>query len=168
MCAEANYPEQGKLPTRHQFTNWRASIISRIRLRGVKERIVEEAEHIAAETTHWKSSGERMRELLEERKAAPHAERPVEAAPWKRLSAARNTFTKRRKAHFATLEEQREDVWMREVKLVVDAESLAALTAWGPTAGTFRDLMRPGRRRPAGWVGTPKRNCGTSHTQLSR
>ena len=69
-----------------------------------------------------------------------------------RLSAARNTFTKRRKAHFATLEEQREDVWMREVKLVVDAESLAALTAWGPTAGTFRDLMRPGRR-PAGRVG---------------
>ena len=30
----------------------------------VKERIVAEAEQIAAEATHWKSSGERMRELL--------------------------------------------------------------------------------------------------------
>jgi Domain of Unknown Function (DUF349) len=110
--------------------------------RDIKERIVDEAEHIAAEATHWKSSGERMRELLEEWKAAPHAERAVEAALWKRLSAARNSFTKRRKAYFASLEEQREDVRVRKERLVTDAESLATSTAWGPTAGTFRDLMR--------------------------
>ena len=110
--------------------------------RDIKERIVDEAEHIAAEATHWKSSGERMRELLEEWKAAPHAERAVEAALWKRLSAARNSFTKRRKAYFASLEEQREDVRVRKERLVGDAESLATSTAWGPTAGTFRDLMR--------------------------
>ena len=110
--------------------------------RDIKERIVDEAEHIAAEATHWKSSGERMRELLEEWKAAPHAERAVEAALWKRLSAARNSFTKRRKAYFASLEEQREDVKVRKERLVGDAESLATSTAWGPTAGTFRDLMR--------------------------
>ena len=110
--------------------------------RDIKERIVDEAEHIAAEATHWKSSGERMRELLEEWKAAPHAERAVEAALWKRLSAARNSFTKRRKAYFASLEEQREDVRVRKERLVADAESLATSTAWGPTAGTFRDLMR--------------------------
>jgi len=110
--------------------------------REIKERIVGEAEHIAAEATHWKSSGERMRELLEEWKAAPHAERAVEAALWKRLSAARNAFTKRRKAYFAGLEEQREEVRVRKEKLVADAESLATSTAWGPTAGTYRDLMR--------------------------
>ena len=110
--------------------------------RDIKERIVDEAEQIAAEATHWKSSGERMRELLEEWKAAPHAERAVEAALWKRLSAARNAFTKRRKAYFASLEEQREDVRVRKERLVGDAESLATSTAWGPTAGTFRDLMR--------------------------
>jgi hypothetical protein len=110
--------------------------------RGIKERIVEEAEHIAAEATHWKSSGERMRELLEEWKTAPHAERAVEAVLWKRLSAARNAFTKRRKAYFATLEEQREEIRVRKERLVADAESLATSTAWGPTAGTFRDLMR--------------------------
>jgi Domain of Unknown Function (DUF349) len=110
--------------------------------REIKERIVDEAEHIAAEATHWKSSGERMRELLEEWKTAPHAERAVEAVLWKRLSAARNAFTKRRKAYFATLEEQREEIRVRKERLVADAESLATSTAWGPTAGTFRDLMR--------------------------
>jgi hypothetical protein len=110
--------------------------------REVKERIVDEAEHIAAEATHWKSSGERMRELLEEWKTAPHAERAVEAALWKRLSAARNAFTKRRKAYFAGLEDQREEVRIRKERLVTDAESLSTSTAWGPTAGTFRDLMR--------------------------
>ena len=110
--------------------------------RDIKERIVTEAEHIAAEATHWKSSGERMRELLEEWKAAPHAERTTEAALWKRLSAARNAFTKRRKAYFAGLEEQRETVRATKEKLVADAESLATSTAWGPTASTFRDLMR--------------------------
>jgi hypothetical protein len=110
--------------------------------REVKERIVDEAEHIAAEATHWKSSGERMRELLEEWKTAPHAERAVEAALWKRLSAARNAFTKRRKAYFAGLEDQREEVRLRKERLVADAESLSTSTAWGPTAGTYRDLMR--------------------------
>jgi len=115
---------------------------ARTSAREIKERIVAEAEQIAVEATHWKSSGERMRELLEEWKAAPHAERAVEAALWKRLSAARNAFTKRRKAYFAGLEEQRETVRIRKEKLVEEAESLATSTAWGPTASTFRDLMR--------------------------
>ena len=115
---------------------------ARTAARDIKERIVDEAEHIAAEATHWKSSGERMRELLEEWKTAPHAERAVEAVLWKRLSAARNAFTKRRKAYFAGLEEEREEVRLRKERLVADAESLATSTAWGPTAGTFRDLMR--------------------------
>jgi hypothetical protein len=110
--------------------------------RDIKEHIVAEAEHIAAEATHWKSSGERMRELLEEWKSAPHAERSVEAVLWKRLSAARNAFTKRRKAYFSGLEEQREEVRAQKEKLVADAESLSTSTAWGPTAGTYRDLMR--------------------------
>ncbi len=39
---------------------------ARVEARTYKERIVEEAEQIAAEATHWKISGERMRQLLEE------------------------------------------------------------------------------------------------------
>ena len=110
--------------------------------RGVKERIVEEAEHIAAEATHWKASGERMAELLEEWKAAPHADRAVEAVLWKRLSAARNSFTKRRKAYFASLEAERETVRIRKEKLVEEAEALADSTDWGPTTSAYRELMR--------------------------
>src|SRR5215469_13812669 len=106
---------------------------ARAEARDVKERIVEEAEHIAANATHWKASGERMAELLEEWKGAPHAERAAEAVLWKRLSAARNTFTKRRKAYFASLESERETVRLRKEKLVEEAEALAASTDWGPT-----------------------------------
>jgi uncharacterized protein DUF349 len=108
---------------------------ARVQAREIKERIVIEAEEIAAEATHWKSSGERMRELLEEWKAAPHAERAAEAALWKRLSAAR-------KAYFATLEAEREDVRVRKEQLVTDAEDLSGSTDWGPTTSAFRELMR--------------------------
>jgi len=107
-----------------------------------RERIVAEAERIATDATHWKISGERMRELLEEWKAAPRGDRATETALWKRLSAARNAFTKRRKAYFAGLEEEREGARVRKEKLAVEAESLASSTDWGPTASEFRELMR--------------------------
>jgi hypothetical protein len=115
---------------------------ARSEAREIKERIVEEAEHIAAEATHWKASGERMAELLEEWKAAPHADRAVEAVLWKRLSAARNAFTKRRKSYFASLEAEREQVRIRKEKLVEEAEALQDSTDWGPTTSAYRELMR--------------------------
>ena len=107
-----------------------------------KERIVAEAERIAVEATHWKISGERMRQLLEEWKTAPRADRAVETALWKRMSAARNAFTKRRKAYFAGLEDEREGARARKEKLAAEAEALATSTDWGPTATTYRELMR--------------------------
>jgi hypothetical protein len=107
-----------------------------------KTKIVEEAERIAAEATHWKISGERMRQLLEEWKAAPRADRATETVLWKRLSAARNAFTKRRKAYFASLEDEREAARTRKEQLVTEAEALSGSTDWGPTASAYRDLMR--------------------------
>jgi hypothetical protein len=115
---------------------------ARAEARQIKERIVAEAERIVAEATHWKISGERMRQLLEEWKAAPHADRAVETALWKRFSAARNAFTKKRKAYFAGLEGEREAARTRKEKLCAQAEELAPSTDWGPTASAFRDLMR--------------------------
>ena len=108
----------------------------------VRERIVAEAERIAAEATHWKASGERMRQLLEEWKAAPRGDRAAEAALWKRLSTARNSFAKRRKAYFATLEEEREGIRVRKEELVSKAEELSASTDWSATATAYRELMR--------------------------
>jgi Domain of Unknown Function (DUF349) len=107
-----------------------------------KERIVAEAERLAAEATHWKASGERMRQLLEEWKAAPRGDRTAEAALWKRLSAARNAFAKRRKAYFATLEEERDGIRARKEALATRAEELATSTDWAATATAYRELMR--------------------------
>jgi hypothetical protein len=115
---------------------------AREQARDVKERIVAEAERIAVEATHWKASGERMAQLLEEWKAAPHADRSVEAVLWKRLSAARNAFTKRRKAYFSNLEGEREQVRIRKEELVMEAEALSDSTDWGATASAYRELMR--------------------------
>jgi len=106
-----------------------------------KERIVAEAEQIAAEATHWKSSGERLKQLLDEWKAAPHGDRTAEAALWKRMSAARTAFAKRRKVYFASLEEERDQVRERKADLVTRAEELASSTDWAATAASYRDLM---------------------------
>ena len=83
-----------------------------------------------------------MAELLDEWKAAPHADRAIEALLWKRLSAARNAFTKRRKSYFASLEAERESVRVRKEKLVDEAEALSTSTDWGPTTSAYRELMR--------------------------
>jgi hypothetical protein len=115
---------------------------ARVEARELKEHIVIEAEQLAAEATQWKAGGERLQELLEEWKTAPHAERSIETVLWKRLSAARNLFAKRRKAYFSALESERETVRIRKEKIVDEAEALATSTAWGPTSAAFRDLMR--------------------------
>jgi hypothetical protein len=115
---------------------------ARTEAKDIKERIVEEAERIAAEATHWKNSGDRLRQLLDEWKAAPRADRAVEAVLWKRLSAARNAFNKRRKVYFAELSEERETAKDRKEKLCVEAEALAPSTDWSNTAAAFRELMR--------------------------
>jgi hypothetical protein len=108
----------------------------------IKERIVAEAERLAVEATHWKASGERMRQLLEDWKTAPRGDRATEAALWKRLSTARNAFAKRRKQYFASLEEEREGIRSRKEDLVRQAEALSTSTDWSATATAYRELMR--------------------------
>ncbi|MDS1271329.1 DUF349 domain-containing protein [Lipingzhangella sp. LS1_29] len=115
---------------------------ARTEAREIKERIVAEAERVAEETTHWKSGGERMRQLIDEWKAAPRTERSVEQALWKRMSAARNAFSKRRKAYFANLDQQRERIRVEKEKLVAEAEALQDSTDWGETASRYRELMQ--------------------------
>ncbi len=108
----------------------------------IKERIVTEAERIATEETHWKNGGERLRQLVEEWKAAERVDRPTETALWKRLSSARNAFTKRRKAYFSNLEEEREIARAEKERLVSEAEAMSGSNDWGTTAAAYRDLMR--------------------------
>jgi hypothetical protein len=115
---------------------------ARVQHREVKERIVAEAERIAVEETHWKNGGERLRQLVEEWKAAERVDRPTETALWKRLSSARNSFTKRRKAYFSNLEVEREHARSEKERLAAEAEAMSGSNDWGTTAAAYRELMR--------------------------
>ena len=106
-----------------------------------KERIVGEAEGLA-ESGEWKATGERLRALVDEWKGVPRLDRKADDELWSRFSAARSAFAKRRKAHFAQLDAEREDVRTRKEALVEEAESLSDSTDWANTAQRFRDLMK--------------------------
>jgi len=109
--------------------------------RGSKERIATEAEALA-EGNDWRNGANRMRDLLEEWKALPRLEKSVDDALWRRFSSARTSYTRRRKAHFAELNERREAAQVVKEKLADEAEALSESTEWGPTAGKYRELMR--------------------------
>lgn len=106
-----------------------------------KEKLVAEAEKLA-EGTDWRGGANRLRALLDEWKALPRIDRASDDALWRRFSSARTTYTRRRKAHFAEQNEQREGARAVKERLVKEAEAVADSTEWGPTAGRYRDLMR--------------------------
>jgi hypothetical protein len=105
-----------------------------------KEKIVAEAESLAMSES-WKSTGDRLKVLLEEWKAAPRLDKKSDADLWKRFSASRNKFDKRRRTHFAALDAIQEKVASAKVELVTEAEQLATSTQWVPTAKRFKVLM---------------------------
>ncbi len=117
-----------------------AKAAARETARALKENLVAEAEIIAAKDT-WKTSGDRLKEILEEWKAAPRLDRKTDEALWKRFAAARNGFDKRRRVHFATLDAARTQVTSAKEVLIKEAESLAKSTDWVSTARRFKELM---------------------------
>ncbi|NUP46942.1 MAG: DUF349 domain-containing protein [Catenulispora sp.] len=108
--------------------------------RAAKQALAEEAERLAA-STEWRVAGDRMKVLLEEWKAAPRLDRKTDDELWHRLSQSRSAFAKRRKQHFAELDQQRVQIRAHKERLIAEAESLQDSTDWNPTAGRFRDLM---------------------------
>ncbi|GAA1894937.1 DUF349 domain-containing protein [Streptomyces sodiiphilus] len=109
--------------------------------RRAKESLVAEAEELAG-SDQWRSAGERLRELVGTWKGLPRLDRKADDELWHRFSHARSAFSKRRKAHFAALDAQREETRRRKEKLITEAESLSGSTDWGPTAARYRELMR--------------------------
>ncbi|MFF7365140.1 DUF349 domain-containing protein [Streptomyces sp. NPDC008125] len=105
-----------------------------------KEKLVAEAEELA-QSEQWRSAGERLRALVDTWKGLPRLDRKSDDELWHRFSHARSAFSKRRKAHFASLDAQREDARKVKEKLVAEAESLSGSTEWGDTAARYRDLM---------------------------
>jgi hypothetical protein len=118
-----------------------------------REALVAEAERIAAqpeEKVQWKTSGARMRELLDEwkthQRSGPRLDRASESALWQRFSAARNSFDRARRVHFAQLDSQQSQAKAAKERLVAEAERLATSKDWAPTAGAFKKLMDEWRR----------------------
>ena len=106
-----------------------------------KEALVTEAEQLA-QSNDWRNGANRLRELLEQWKSLPRIDRASDDALWHRFSTARTAYTRRRKAHFAELNEKRESARVIKERLAAEAEELATSTDWGPTAGRYRELMR--------------------------
>jgi len=114
-----------------------------------RQALAEEAERLA-DSTAWKATSERYATIIEEWKSLPHAERAREQELWKRLSAARSAFDKRRRQHFAEVEAQRKEAMSAKREIIARAEALASSTDWATTGRKFRDLMTQWRQAPRG------------------
>lgn len=106
-----------------------------------KTSLVEEAEKLAAESTGWKTAGDRLKEILDEWKTIRGIDKKTDGELWKRFAAARDGFTRRRGAHFATLDSQRKQAQGAKEELVVEAEQLAESADWAATAARLKELM---------------------------
>ena len=113
-----------------------------------KTALVEEAEKLAAESTGWKTAGDRLKEILEEWKTIRGIDKKADGELWKRFAAARDGFTRRRGAHFATLDAQRKQAQSAKEELVTEAESLADSTDWAATANRLKELMNEWKAAP--------------------
>src|SRR5918997_3159681 len=109
--------------------------------RAAKEQFVREAERLAA-GNDWRGGVNRFRALLDQWKTLPRLDRATDDQLWHRFSSARTTHTPRRKAQFAQQNEARESARVVKEKLAAEAEELATSTDWGPTTGTYRELMQ--------------------------
>lgn len=106
-----------------------------------KEALAAEAEDLAANATQWKAAGDRLREILDEWRTITGLDRKVDDALWKRYSAARETFNRRRGSHFAELDRTRLGARQAKEALCERAEELAGSTDWGATGAAFRELL---------------------------
>lgn len=108
--------------------------------RQAKQTIVEEAERLAA-GHDWRQGANRLREMLATWKALPRIDRATDDELWHRFSAARTTYSRGRKQHFAELHERRAAASATKEKLAAEAETMSGSTDWATTARAYRDLM---------------------------
>ena len=114
-----------------------------------REALVTEAESLSLSQS-WKSTTERFAAIVEEWKSLPRVDRAAEQEMWKRLSSARTTFDKSRRAHFHELDVVRKDALSRKRELIALAQTAVATA--DPKAGIkkFKDLMAEWKKAPRG------------------
>jgi hypothetical protein len=106
-----------------------------------KEALAAEAEQLAESATSWKSSGDRLRTIVEEWKQVKGVDRKTDDALWKRFAAARDAFGRRRGQHFAQLDAERGTARAAKETLIERAEALSSSSDWKETASAMRELM---------------------------
>lgn len=80
----------------------------------------------------------------------PSIDRGVEDALWKRLSAARSEFDRKRRAHFSELDANHAEAERVKSALIERAEAMKDSEDFGATARAYRDLMSEWREAPRG------------------
>jgi hypothetical protein len=105
-----------------------------------REEIVALAESLA-NSNAWKATGEKFKELLDQWKKLPNADRAKEQELWKRFSHARSVFDKARRSYFSTLDASRAEAVDAKKKLIKKADELSNSTEWANTTTAFKKLM---------------------------
>ena len=111
--------------------------------------LVEEAEKMS-DSGSWKSTTERYTAIVEEWKTLPRVDRSAEQELWKRLSNARTSFDKRRRAHFHELDAVRKDAMSAKRDLITRAQAAAGTSDAKAGIKKFKDLMEDWKRAPRG------------------
>jgi hypothetical protein len=109
--------------------------------------LAEEAEKLASSTA-WRATTARFAEIVDEWKGLPRGDRATDQELWKRLSAARSGFDKRRRAHFIERDAQRKEAMAAKRALIARAEELAASDDWSGTSKSFKGLLDEWKRAP--------------------
>ena len=117
--------------------------------------VVERAEAIVAQDpakTHWKQSGQTLRDLLDEWKTlqrrGPRLEKSVEDELWKRFSSARTQFDRHRRQFFSQLDQAQSEAKRIKEALIAEAEALSSSVDWARTSGAYRELMNRWKAAP--------------------
>lgn len=105
-----------------------------------REELVTAAEALA-NSTAWKVTGEKYKELLDQWRTVPNVDRGIEQELWKRFSSARSVFDKARRTHFATLDAARTEASAAKKAIIEKAAELAQSTEWAATTTAFKKLM---------------------------
>ena len=82
-----------------------------------------------------------MRVILDEWRTITGLDRKTDDALWKRYSAARDAFNRRRGSHFAELDRERAGAKQSKEQLCERAEALSTSTDWAGTAAVFREML---------------------------
>ena len=107
--------------------------------RGVKERLVKEAEALA-DSTEWGPTAGKYRDLMRQWKAAGPAPRGVDDQLWKRFRAAQDQFFGARDAANAELDQEYATNAEKKEALLAEAEKLVPVTDLNAAKQAFRDI----------------------------